>query len=214
MDATFTMGGIVYRSMVCTEHMGTVVSLARSTDLDAPRLGGLDYRHSSNLPLSRATWLEHQVRGSDRWAVSMDSDTWCDAEQLQQEIALVRGGIAIGIVPVVIGGTEKLNVLSPMIGEGFGNRFSVDGINAAFRSQLPVELTAGGFGVAVFNLNWFRVHWSAPSPERAAIDSGYGEDIEMCLAVRRRGGRVIALPVNSWHKDLVMGGVKEFRADP
>lgn len=200
--ASFTIGGVVYRSMVCTEHMGTVLGMQTMGYTQDPVLSGLDYAHSSNLPAARSAWLRRQIGGTDQWAVSMDSDTWCSARQLHTAMLGVTGDIAIGIVPVIIGGTGRNGMLN-IVRSDHMSRIRRDELDM---SAGPIEIACGGFGVAVFNLQWFRSHWPNPDSERVSASSEYGEDIEACLAVRRRGGSIYALKVDSWHKDFVSGG--------
>ena len=60
---------------------------------------------------------------------------------------------------------------------------------------------AGGFGVVIFNLDWFREHWPRPEPEHT--DVTMGEDLEFCLAVRRRGGVIRVVHVPTHHAEFV-----------
>jgi hypothetical protein len=205
----FVVGGVVYRSMVHTAHLGSVVnmvgaSIVRGNDVLNERyltFLDLDYVHSSNLPVARADWLRRQVNNatSARWAVSVDSDSEFDGASLYAYLADDPSPPAIVIVPMFCGGGgRRLNVVMGDM------RLSVESMTRRFAAEKPtVAITAGGFGVAAFYLPWFRGNWRDVRPERSSIDSVYGEDIDMCLAVARRGGRIGAVPIDSRHHDLI-----------
>lgn len=205
----FVVGGIVYRSMVHTSHLGSVLnmvgaSIVRGNDvLNESYLTflDLDYVHSSNLPVARADWLRRQVNDatSAKWAVSVDSDSEFDGASLYAYMADDPDPPAIAIVPMFCGGGgRRLNVVMGDV------RMSVESMRMRSQTEKPtVPITAGGFGVAAFYLPWFRRTWRDVRAERSSIDSAYGEDIDMCLAVARRGGRIGAVPIDSRHHDLI-----------
>jgi hypothetical protein len=157
--------------------------------------------HTSNLPAGRCTWLRELIAETRvEWAISIDGDTTFEASDLLLALPSVTGGVAIGVAPVRIGGTGDLcNVNLHARDEITGPH----GKRASFGNELArvmserIPIASGGFGVAVFNLGWFRNHWALPVPERVSIDTG--EDIEFCASVRERSGKILALPVRTDH---------------
>lgn len=164
--------------------------------------------HTSNLPQGRCLWIRELIEDVRvTWAISIDGDTTFDGGDLLHEIPAVVGSVAMGICPVRIGGTDDLcNVnldddderisasLAPTISVGTRARWG-DRLKRVMHERTPIA--SGGFGVVVFNLEWFRNHWRDPQPERVSIDTG--EDIEFCRSVRSRGGKIIALGVRTDH---------------
>jgi len=161
-----------------------------------------------------------------KWAISVDSDTSFAAPALLAELALVDGPVALGLAPVRIGGTESLcnlciterdelvsSQLAPggvvveatrdpsddsiQVAPAHGRRMFAAELEACLAPGGDRRIASGGFGLAVFNLEWYRHHWKRPAPERVSIDSG--EDTEHCRSVRARGGQIIALKVRTDH---------------
>lgn len=192
----------MYRSMVHVGHVQSVVGLTALNYgvLHGPSMTALDYLHSSNLPQGRSVWLRRQISNRTlEWTVSADSDSKFSAEELTKAMELVTGKRAIGIVPMVRGGTELLNINGP------NGVLSPHDLTGMFGGRLHCEVSSGGFGVAVFNLKWFREHWPLPAPEMSdKVDAIYqGEDIQMCHSVAKRGGSIVALMVTATHMDMV-----------
>jgi hypothetical protein len=214
----FSFGGCVYRMQVDTRHAASLVMLGVGACQTALRdgrpvphlLAEIDYMHTSNLPQGRALWLRRQIEngnGALRWAISCDGDTSFDAAQLLDELHLVDGQTAIGIAPVRIGGTASLCNINIDDADEQTSK-TIDGAaplhgRRVFSDELQKvldgdrQIASGGFGLVVFNLAWFRQAWPDPAPERVSIHTG--EDIEFCLSVRDRGGRIIALRVKTDH---------------
>jgi hypothetical protein len=161
-----------------------------TADSHGPRYTGAHYMHTSNLPKGRCTWIRNLIKEKDlTHAVSMDADTWCRPQELLQAMPSVTGLVAMGICPVKQGdGRFNLRVRNPA-GE---LAFVKD--PAIFYGK---EIAAGGFGVVVFNLAWWRDVWPEPVPEAVSYDTG--EDIELCRSVANRGGKLICLPVPTAH---------------
>ena len=196
----------MYRSQVHCEHAISLACLM-------PELGshghGVQflYRHTSNLPQGRSLWLRTAIVSSTAtYAITVDSDTAFDAKAVIGELEHMSGnGIAIGIVPVVRNiGRMTLNIFmdqgrAVLPSSCGGNRF---------------PLWGGGFGMAVFNLAWFRSYWREPFPEVYGINPedaiNQGEDIQMCRSVVERGGKIIPLWIPTAHYDMsgysVVGG--------
>lgn len=200
--ANFSFGGVVYRSMVHVGHVQSAIGLTALNYgvMKGPCMTALDYLHSSNLPQGRSIWLRRQIANRQlEWAVSADSDSKFSAEELTRAIELVHGKRAIGIVPMVRGGTELLNVNSQY------GIISPRELSSMFAGAAVCEVHSGGFGVAVFNLKWFRSHWQSPAPEMSSLVDPIhqGEDIQMCHSVMSRGGTVVALAVTATHMDCV-----------
>jgi hypothetical protein len=204
----FDIGGICYRHLVRTEHMGSVMQLiCGDGPLQIMWSGEMDYMHSSNLPAARAQWLRRRIAAGANLAVSMDSDTQLDGVQLRRCMSHIDDRTAIAIVPMRIGGGDGL---TNVLGRGTMARMRTGHIaHEFFASDIPtcaVPIDTGGFGCAVFNLDWFRANWPSPTAERCKVDSEFGEDIDMCLAVRRRSTEertVVMLKVDSMHHDIV-----------
>ncbi len=202
------VGGCVYRSMVRAEHAASLATFAALASLEnarrkgrAPYIAGFDYQHTSNLPQGRAQWLRRCIADRNAMlAISIDSDTAFEAGDLLLDIERVSGSVAIGVVPIRIGGTDLCNINITVDDEQKGRSE-----RRAFASELASVLegdrliASGGFGLAVFNLHWFRACWPEPHPE--GIDMDTGEDIAMCRSVRQRGGMVVALRVRSVHHE-------------
>lgn len=199
--ALFIVGGCAYRNMVHTRHMSSVLELLQVSrrSASAPVFAGLSYMHTSNLPRGRCEWLRALLATEAEWAVTVDSDTEFSAPELLARMEFVHSGRAIGIAPVVIGGTGRAPILNINDGQG---RVSTDDMAClgALESLGVVPIQSGGFGLAVFNLRWFRRHWPAPVPERVSWERS--EDIAMCESVTRRGGSVVALAVGTVHHEL------------
>lgn len=213
----FSFGGCVYRMLVDGRHAGALAGLTAIATVrdDGPQLATIDYEHTSNLPAGRMLWLRRQLEHKPalKWAISVDGDTVFRPESLLAELARVDGPIALGLAPVRIGGTESLcNLCITDEDEKISAQLSPSGAEiqlapAHGRRMFDRELRAvldgdrrissGGFGVAVFNLEWYRHHWKRPSPEAVSIDTG--EDIEHCRSIRTRGGEIIALNVRTDH---------------
>lgn len=212
-------GGCVYRNMVHVGHVGSLLSMvATSMTLPrGPRFVGIDYMHTSELPRARCVWLRRCMDDKHAThAVSIDSDSEFDGPELLSLLECVSGSVAIGVVPFYIGGTEYINVNRLAYLEDVEEeRMSHEALRGAFLGARAVPISSGGFGVAVFNLDWFRSHWS-PEPESwdLRVDSGeprrarravitVGEDIALCRSVRHRAADVVALRVSSSHNLLV-----------
>jgi hypothetical protein len=216
-QGAFVIGGPVYRSMVHVDHMECVMALmalSRSADgIAVPVMAKTHYIHTSNLPKGRCEWLRDAIADRDvQWAVSVDSDTWFNAAQLLPLIASVNGDRAIGVVPMVIGGTgtgyggQMLNInvetATDTTDTPTGNvrRAELSDLDHLARSLIQ-SVHSGGFGLAVFNLRWFRRNWPLPAP--AGITFAVGEDIAMCKQVRQRGGDIVALGVSTVHNEII-----------
>lgn len=207
---SFVVGGCVYRMHVSVHHMLSVASLVGASvarqaadERAAHRVHSFDYAHTSNLPQGRSLWLRRCIETDADLAISIDSDTEFNPSDLYLELERVQGSsVAIGCAPVAVGDTGLCNL----------NRYWDGGIAAGGSSIGEIRLdqeslaeclcgsrmiSSGGFGLAVFNLQWFRNNWREPEPERASIHTG--EDLEMCYAVRRRGGMIAALKVRTHH---------------
>jgi hypothetical protein len=208
----FVTGGCTYRMLRHEQSAGSIMELAVFARGDASLTWGGHYAmHTSNLPQGRALWLRDLI-SSQGYAlpinvgISVDGDTAFSALALLREIPLVTGDVAIGLCPVRIGGTEDLcnlclstddEAASANLRPVAERRISW---GAELRSKLKSsdrDIASGGFGVAVFNLDWYRRHWPLPEPEAVSILTG--EDIEHCRSVRKRGGRIIALAVPTDH---------------
>jgi hypothetical protein len=217
----FSFGGCVYRMQVDTQHAIALAQLAMVSLMrdDGPLLAHTDYMHTSNLPQGRALWLRRQIEEKIdgnrlKWAVSVDGDTSFNAGDLISELHRVDSGFAIGLAPVRIGGTrdlcnlnlthadELLSATMDDLGRATnvaphpGRRAFMEELDEVFKGNR--RIASGGFGVAVFNLEWFRHNWRDPAPERVSIDTG--EDVEMCRSVRMRGGMIAALAVRTEHR--------------
>jgi hypothetical protein len=205
----FVAGGIVYRKMVHVRHCQSMAMLMGESILHgedgAPEFGAFDYRHSSNLPQARSMWLRAQIdQFGYRWAISVDSDTGFDAGSLLGAMSAVCGNVAIGIVPMVLGDGRGVNVsvfdtTADNGGKRPGKRATLEDISTPY---MPIH--SGGFGLAVFNLSWFRECWELPHPEQYDADPiSQGEDIQMCMSVRKRGGLIVNLAVEATHHNVV-----------
>lgn len=159
--------------------------------------------HTSDLWGGRALWLrEHIADKRIDAAIAVDTDTTFNAMRLLLEVrdqVVCKTDVAIGLCPVRRGGTGKPGTKGT--GEcnlqlDGGKHIREGGLVELLRSERR-DIVAGGFGVAVFNLGWYREHWPLPEPEEIRL--GLGEDIEHCHAVRKRGGRVVALAVPTEH---------------
>lgn len=224
-SGAFIVGGCVYRSMVHVWHLQSVAFLVRSGTFveGGPTFAGFDYMHTSDLHRGRCQWLQRQIDDAQLdWAISVDSDSSFSGDELLSAMKWVTGNVAIGVVPMLIGGTQELNVNH--MGRDSECRTRPDVLRTIFRHDESVEISSGGFGVAVFNLRWFRRWWPKPLPEvdnngancvckrtdatlteaepHAAV-LAVGEDIAFCQAVRRRRGHIRALRVTSSHVSLI-----------
>lgn len=199
----FTIGGCWYR-LQCRERVTASIALLAymSGQADAPFLG-MRVMHTSNLWTGRCTWLKGEMENPlVRWAIAVDSDTSFDAGQLLSAMAAVNGRIAIGCAPVRVGGTDgicNLNLKADDESAGY-RRMNGDDLRAVLTGD--GNIASGGFGLAVFNLDWFRAHWPEPKPELTPPNNWVGEDIAFCQAVRRRNGRIIALPISTEHHEF------------
>ncbi len=212
----FSFGGCAYRMQVDGRHAASLAALASAATVrgEGPLLAAIDYEHTSNLPAGRMIWLRRQIdaRPSLKWAISVDSDTTFNAGALLSELRHVNDYAAIGLAPVRIGGTDSLcnlciaetdELQNPRIDDTGklatpplpGRRMFAEELQKVIAGDR--RIASGGFGVAVFNLDWYRAYWDRPSPERVSIDTG--EDIEHCRSVRARGGGIVALNVRTDH---------------
>jgi hypothetical protein len=197
------IGGCVYRSLVHTRHAVAVAQAYQLLQLAGASLVKFDYMHTSDLRSGRRYWLQRQIDDRELdLAVTIDSDSMFDPESLVRMLPYMHGDRAIGVAPFVIGGTDgspKLNI----IGDGWSRWGSTE--LRALDSGLPVRCLAGGFGLAVFNLTWFRRRWSGQviDYDRDLVGTQMGEDIELCMAARTRGADIVALPISTVHMDIV-----------
>jgi hypothetical protein len=154
--------------------------------------------HTSDLWTGRAQWLRNQIADVEvDVAISVDTDTSFNPMRLLIELPRVTGAVdvAIGLCPVRVGGLDA--VCNFNVGtEADSKRIRMAGLAELLNSDKR-DIESGGFGVAVFNLAWYRAHWELPSPELVGFK--VGEDIAHCRSVRRRGGRVIGLAVQTAH---------------
>lgn len=204
-EKLFSFGGCAYRMQVDARHATSLAHLAATSVLSsyhddgAPHrrlLAGTDYRHTSDLPRGRCLWLRDQIAEPRfAWAVSCDSDTTFDAAHLLGELARVTGQIAIGLAPVRIGGTERCNLRLRGPQPPDERQATTKALAAVLDGDRLIE--SGGFGLAVFNLAWFRTSWPLPTPE--GLDFETSEDIAFCRAVASRGGLIAALRVRTDH---------------
>lgn len=197
------VGGCVYRNMVHTSHCASMVSFAaRLTDEFGYELE-LCYRHSSNLPQGRSLWLRGALLSNADIAVTVDSDTGFDGHSLHYELNCLprdSDSWAIAVAPVC-----RDTEFGPRI-----NVYSSQGMTCDPRTMVhtlekrtAISLWAGGFGLAAFNLHWFRKHWPTPFPQpfgKPEVDYiNQGEDIQLCRSVSDRGGRIYAMFVPTVH---------------
>jgi hypothetical protein len=210
-------GGCVYRNLVHSAHASSLAVTA-SALVGNPQwfVSATDYRHTSFLAQGRSQWLRAQIGApaKDRasLAVSIDSDTAWDGAALIRDLHLVRfSDVAIGIVPLVIGGTVDTVNINLWDGDDWSSiSDSVKARRATMTEARKIvesrsrEIHSGGFGLVVFNLGWFGRYW--PDPDCTEhISLTQGEDISLCQSVRERGGRIIALNVPAEHLQLVRG---------
>lgn len=161
-----------------------------------PQLRVIQYMHTSNLPQGRALWLRAQIDDdSIDWAVTVDGDTTFSAIDVLDAFWSVVDDVAIGIAPVRIGGSDGVVNLNLDIPDGGERRIEPREITETIKEQRLIA--SGGFGLAIFNLRWFRRRWPDPAPE--GISMMCGEDIAMCRSVRARGGAIRALRVRTDH---------------
>lgn len=194
------IGGCAYRSQVHCQHAIAVAHFHRI-------LGGgaaISYRHTSNLPQGRCLWLRDAINSAAALAVSVDSDTWFDAQPMLNELKRVPwdGDVAMAIAPVIRNGkTGPLLNIYHAPGDVFAP--------SACGGGRPY-LHAGGFGIVAFNLEWFRQFWIAPVPEQFGEGEdliNQGEDIQFCVSVTKRGGKIVPMWVPNTHYDSSGGGV-------
>lgn len=193
------VGGCVYRNMVHTSHCASMVSFAARIAGDYGSELELCYRHSSNLPQGRSLWLRGALLSRAEMAITVDSDTGFDGGILHDELLCLprdSNSWAIAVAPVC-----RDTEFGPRI-----NVYSSQGMTCDPRAMLygtVPRLWAGGFGLAVFNLHWFREHWPTPFPQpfgKPEIDYiNQGEDIQMCRSVSDRGGFIYAMYVPTVH---------------
>jgi hypothetical protein len=204
--------------MVHSSHAISLADLATKS-VTHPYLGNIEvhdyaYMHSSNLPQGRSFWLRNRINDMCDFAVTVDSDTGFNAGDLIRELG-DHGDTdyAIGIVPVIRDrpGGLSLNVYTSQ-GKALGPS------DCDIRTVKRPAIWAGGFGLAVFNLHWFRSNWPLPFPEQFGGPEDYinqGEDVQMCRSVARRGGKLIPLFVGNTHYDMAshtaIGGTIRYR---
>lgn len=211
-----SFGGCVYRAQVRYEHATALATLSTVQALEHVATGrfpnpvlisSYDYMHTSNLPQGRAQWLRRQIRDVETAiAISMDSDTWFrDAKQMAAQLRELVSrdwmSWALALAPVRQGGTDRCNLRTlgnAAGGPSVGDPLPWSEIDSWAQAGIPIG--GGGFGLAVFNLRWFRNRWLDPEPERCSINTG--EDIEMCLSIRRREGQIRVLPVETNHAEF------------
>lgn len=204
----------MYRNMVHVGHLSSVVQLARASMLRLqPRFHGLDYLHASDLPRARCSWLLRSIRDESlTHAISVDSDSEFDASQLLECIETVSSDVAVGVVPFFKAGQAAvLNVNRMDFPHDRERPMRRDELLDAFHGSRAVPISSGGFGVAIFNLTWFRQCWKAPQPETWTLEGEInkhgvidtGEDVALCRSVRKRGGYCVALRVDASHNVLV-----------
>lgn len=216
------VGGCAYRLGLRVEHAASLAQFAACIAVDDMEAGAMDssdrsdrpsfeiasvdYQHTSNLPQGRCQWLARAVAFTSRaplaLAVSIDSDTSFHAFDLMLDLPVVLApDVAIGCVPIRVGGTSLCNLNVTAVHGSRGrtvDRMAMEKLGAVLEGNRNIE--SGGFGLAVFNMTWFRTHW--PEPEPVGIGLNVGEDIAMCRAVRERGGRVVALRVRAQHHEF------------
>ncbi len=180
---------------VCLSGIAALSMAGDFIEPPLPRFMAADYQHTSNLPKGRCEWLRRQIAEHDlTHAVSMDADTWCQPDQLLAAIQSVSGVNAMGIAPVRMG-DGRFNI------RAMGTDAFVDKLTLERIVSEKLAISAGGFGIVVFNLAWFRERWPEPEPETTGFNTG--EDIEICRSVRRRDGIITALPVATTHASFV-----------
>lgn len=200
------VGGCAYRSSVHVRHATSMAELAtRGIDLE------FNYRHTSNLPQGRCLWLRAAIHSKCDFALSVDSDNSFSSERIVDEISeVLEYDSAIVVAPVVRDTSfgKRLNLWSA---PGIALRPS------DCNRLLPgPTLWAGGFGVVLFNLAWFRLHWPAPFPEQFGDAADYinqGEDTQLCRSVASRGGRIAAMLIETAHHWSAGEGFDALRYD-
>jgi hypothetical protein len=204
----FAVGGCAYRSMVSTFHLRSVVELLQAVVQGGPEPIAFHYLHTSNLPQGRCQWLRTLMAIHADFAISIDSDTQFDGGRLYSLLdAFALSRAAIGIVPMVIGGTGDRPVLnvneidSQNVNE-IDSQARIGNLDTLGWHDGLCRVASGGFGLAVFNLHWFRQRWPNVSPE--GITFTRGEDIAMCDGVRSRGGLILAMQVDAVHHDVMV----------
>lgn len=218
----FIIGGCAYRQQIHVQLAASIAHLASICTVrdDGPVFAGIHFQHTSNLPQGRMLWLREQIadKSKPKWAISVDSDTIFNAAHLKAELARINGQTAIGICPVRIGGTEDLcninitdedekmsmemdtespSMLASAKQARHGRRVKWGAELKALLDGTDRQIWSGGFGVVVFNLDWYRQVWQNPEPEFCSIATG--EDTEHCRSVRIRGGRIEAMRVQTDH---------------
>ena len=212
----FTIGGCWYRLQARERLVASIASLAYlSGQMGAPFLG-MRVMHTSNLWTGRCEWLNREIQDARaRWSIAVDSDTSFDAHSLMASLPRMDSlGVAIGCAPIRVGGTNSTCNLNLRVGDetrGISDGRQPSGEHRATAKELRAvlegdgEIASGGFGLAIFHLDWFREHWPKPVPEVIPNNWGeafVGEDIAFCRSVRRRGGKILALPINAEHHEF------------
>ena len=160
---------------------------------------GTQYDHTSTIAHGRALWMRSMIANASlSAAVSMDADTWfTDPPGILRGIGEISDSEwAMGILPVRIARTGKTNIARR-------DTLSKTGLAFIDWPELAdtVQIAAGGFGIVIFNLAWFRERWSKPEPEH--ISMTVGEDIGFCRSVTDRGGRIRLVNVATHHAEFV-----------
>jgi hypothetical protein len=201
----FAIGGCAYRQQVDARHAVHLAMQAAACVDSTYKIGEFDYRHTSALHIERCLWLRDKIANPHlRYAVSVDSDITWNVRQLLHSLAHHKP-MAVGIAPCRVGGTvakTNVNGISATDEPGHPNRVSFGGRLplGEYLAKMTIgfeEVESGGFGLAVFDLAWFRSNW--PEPEPGDLSLTVGEDIAFCRAVRKRNGRIRLLPIETQH---------------
>jgi hypothetical protein len=203
----FSIGGCCYRMQVDARQVASVAALsvhsAMGGDPSGPSLTPLlttfDYTHTSCLTMGRMEWLRKQIADRDlTWAVSLDSDMVFSPMELLADMPIVSGRFAMGLAPARVAGTT----LGQLHIREWNEEYPPGEYWNEFKACLDGnrEICSGGFGLTVFNLDWFREHWPLPAISwEGESTMTFGEDVAFCLNVRSRGGKIAALRVSTDH---------------
>lgn len=166
--------------------------------------------HTSLLPAGRAKVLHSAMEGTADWLLSVDSDTWMNTAALIRVIELLPD------LPAAT--TAAIGVLVPQ-DDGRVNAWGEENTRLSASDIQPWrarEVWAIGGAIMFHNLRWHRsvassnVRW--PWVSYSVIATGMpgsymGEDVFHCEAVKRQGGKVLAVyvPEGVYHNAMVGG---------
>jgi hypothetical protein len=209
------LGGPAYNSKLDARHAACLAQACIEIVSRGDSLAGVEYVHDSVLPHGRGRWLQLAIESGADLGVTMDADTWAkDTHHAQGGRRMIRafdrmmkiGGrvLAGALVAQRNGKVNAWRAEGERLREEGAHAFVFDEGARHVQVRAWSDVWAIGLACAVFDLRWYREHVKNAYTTFAMLPTGVGdgfvgEDVWHCEAIRKLGGGIAALELETTH---------------